>query len=59
MILVMLSGKTREKLAGQVKDAAERIGSGILGVLAVALAAVVVAAGALLVSLKCLKTVRA
>jgi len=55
----MLLGKTREKLTEQVKTAAEKISSNIMTVLSIAIVAVCLAAGALLVSLKCLRTVRA
>lgn len=55
----MLNSKTRDKLTTQVKDAAERISSNIMTVLGIAVLAVCLAAGALLVSLRCLKTVRA
>ena len=54
----MLTGKSREKLTAQVKDAAERIGSGVVAVLAVACLALAVASGALFISLKCLGAVR-
>lgn len=49
---------SREKLTSQVRDAAEKISSNILAVLGVALVAVVLAAGALLVSLRSLKAVK-
>ena len=55
----MLAGKTREKLQAQVKDAAERIASSVMTVLAIALVAVVLSAGALLVSLRATRLVRA
>jgi hypothetical protein len=52
---MMLPGKTREKLAGQLTAAAERIGSGLELVLGLVVAAVVIAAGALVVSLRALR----
>ena len=55
----MLLGKSREKLTGQVAAAAERISSNVLAVLGIALGALVLAAGSLIVSLRVLKSVRA
>jgi hypothetical protein len=59
MLGSMLLGKSREKLTGQVQAAAERISSNILAVLGIALGALVLAAGSLIVSLRVLKSVRA
>lgn len=55
----MVGSKTREKLAGQVKDAADKIGGAVLAALAVAIVAVVIATAALFVSAKALRKVPA
>lgn len=52
-------GKTKEKLTEQVKDAAQKISTNIMTVLGIAIVAVCLAAGALICSLKALRTVRA
>ena len=49
---VQLGGKARENLAGQITASAERIASAIGAVLGVALAALALAAGALIVSVR-------
>lgn len=55
----MFAGNTREKLAGQVRDAAERIAHSITGVFMIALAAIAIASGALYISIRALKAATA
>jgi hypothetical protein len=55
MLMAMLTGKTRDRIAGQIKEAAGKIGGGVLAALGVAVAAMLVAVTALVVCVRGLR----
>lgn len=54
----MFTGNAREKMAGQVQAAVERITHSITGVFAIAVLAIAVASGALYVAVRALQASR-
>lgn len=57
--MVLTGSKTREKIAAQVKTAADRIGTSVLAALAIAVVAVLISAAAFIVSARALRKVAA
>lgn len=54
----MFAGDAREKLAGQVREAADKITSGVTGILLIACAAIAIASGALYIAIRALQAAR-
>ena len=56
---MLLNAKARDKVTSQIKAAADRIGASLLACLGIATVALLLAAGALVISVRALRAVRA
>jgi len=56
---MLLNAKARDKVTSQIKAAADRIGASLLACLGIAVGALLLAAGALVISVRALRAVRA